>query len=57
MCYPNEILSLRNQVECSQVALCGLFSIVAKKYQWRHIQGEVNSIHKLDKHFMVYLVF
>ena len=30
MSYPNEILSLRNQVECSQVALCSLFSRVVK---------------------------
>ena len=53
MTYPNEILSLKNQVEYSQVALCGLFSTVvkdAKMHQWRHVQGEINSLHKLDKH-------
>ena len=54
MAYPNEILSLQTQVECCQIALCGLFSTVvkdAKKHQWRHIQGEVNALHKLDKHY------
>ena len=54
MTYPNEILTLRNQVECNQVALCGLFSTVikdAKKHQWRHVQGEINSLHKLDRHY------
>ena len=52
--YPKEILSLRNQVECCQIALCGLFSTVvkdAKKHQWRRVQGEINSLHKLDKHY------
>ena len=56
MRYPHEILSLKNQVECGQVALCGLFSTVVKDaklkmHQWRHIQGEINSLHKLDKHY------
>ena len=54
MTYPNEISTLRNQVECNQVALCGLFSTVikdAKKHQWRHVQGEINSLHKLDRHY------
>ena len=47
-------VQMKNQVECSQIALCGLFSTVvkdAKKHQWRHIQGEVNSLHKLDRHY------
>ena len=54
MAYPKEILSLKNQVECCQIALCGLLSTVvkdAKKHQWRHVQGEINSLHKLDKHY------
>ena len=54
MACPYEILSLKNQVECGQIALCGLFSTVvkdARKHQWRHIQGEVNSLHKLDRHY------
>ena len=54
MAYPNEITNLKNQVERGQVALCGLFSTVvkdAKMHQWRHVQGEINSLHKLDKHY------
>ena len=54
MIYPNKILTLRNQVECSQVVLCGLFSTVikdAKKHQWRHVQCENNSLHKLDRYY------
>ena len=54
MAYPKEILSLKNQVECCQIALCGLFSTVvkdAKKHQWHHVQGEINSLQKLDKHY------
>ena len=54
MAYPKEILSLKNQVECCQIALCGLFSTVvkdAKKHQWHHVQGEIHSLHKLDKHY------
>ena len=53
MAYLNKILSLQTQIECGQIALCGLFSTVvedAKKHQWRHVQGEVNALHKLDKH-------
>ena len=23
----------------------------AKRHQWQHIQGEVNALHKLDKHY------
>ena len=23
----------------------------AKQHQWRHVQGEVNALHKLDKHY------
>ena len=54
MTYPQEILSLKNQTECCQISLCGVFSTVvkdAKQHQWRHLQGEVNSLHKLDKHY------
>ena len=54
MVYPSEITSLKSEVERCQVALCGIFSTTvrdAKKHQWRHIQGEVNALHKLDKHY------
>ena len=54
MVYPYEVTSLKSEVERCQVALCGIFSTTvkdAKKHQWRHIQGEVNALHKLDKHY------
>ena len=54
MVYPSELTSLKSEVERCQVALCGIFSTTvkdAKKHQWRHIQGEVNALHKLDKHY------
>ena len=54
MAYPNEITNLKNQVERGQVALCGLFLTIvkdAKMHQWCHVQGEINSLHKLDKHY------
>ena len=54
MVYPSEITSLKSEVERCQVAPCGIFSTTvkdAKKHQWRHIQGEVNALHKLDKHY------
>ena len=52
MSSPSKILSLKNHVECNQVALCGLISTVVKDvkmHQWRHMQGEINSLHKLDQ--------
>ena len=54
MVYPAEITSLKSEGEKCQVALCGIFSTTikdAKKHQWRHILGEVNALHKLDKHY------
>ena len=36
------------------VSLCGLFSNTVKKAsmsQYHHLQGEVNAIKKLDRHF------
>ena len=54
MVYPSEITSLKSEVERCQVALCEIFSTTvkdAKKHQWRRIQGEVNALHKLDKHY------
>ena len=51
---PDRLSALRNQYERGQVSLCGLFSTAVKDAgmsQWRHIRGEVNAIHKLDRHF------
>ena len=42
------------------MALCGIFSTTikdAQRYQWQHIQGEVNALHKLDKHYYGMLGF
>ena len=52
--YPEAILNLKNSIEQSQVALCGIFSTTVKdtkRHQWRHIQSEVNLLHKLDRHY------
>ena len=54
MVYPPEVTSLKSEAEKCQVALCGIFSTTikdAKKHQWQHIQGEVNALHKLDRHY------
>ena len=54
MVYPSCLTALANQYERSQIALCALFSTTvkdAKQHQWKHVQGEVNSLHKLDKHY------
>ena len=54
MTYPKAITALTNNYEQCQIALCGLFSTTvkdAKQHQWKHIQGEVNSLHKMDKHY------
>ena len=54
MVYPSCLTALANRYELSQIALCALFSTTvkdAKQHQWKHVQGEVNSLHKLDKHY------
>ena len=54
MAYPSQVMCLKTEFEKCQVALCGIFSATvkdAKRHQWRHIQGEVNTLHKLDKHY------
>jgi len=54
MVYPVQITFLKTKFQKCQVALCGIFSTTvkdAKKHQWHHIQGEVNSLHKLDRHY------
>ena len=51
MNFPQEIPDLSNKYETGQVALCGLFSNTvtqAGMSQYSHIQGEVNSITKLE---------
>jgi len=50
MVYPAQLTCLKTEIEKCQVALCGIFSTTvkdAKMHQWRHIQGEVNALHKL----------
>ena len=54
MVYSTQITSLKSEGEKCQVASCGIFSTTikdAKKHQWQHIQGEMNALHKLDKHY------
>ena len=54
MVYPSQVMCLKTVFEKCQVSLCGIFSITikdAKRHQWRHIQGEVNALHNLDKHY------
>ena len=55
MSFPTEVQSLANQYECGQMSLCGLFSSTVKEAsmtQYGHLQGEVNAITKLDKHYV-----
>ena len=54
MVYPSQVMCLKTEFEKCQVSLCGIFSTTikdAKRHQWQHIQGEVNALHKLDKHY------
>ena len=54
MAIPKPIKALCNKYETGQVSLCGLFSDTVKKAtmsQYHHIQGEINAIKKLDRHF------
>ena len=51
---PDPITALCNKYETGQVALCGLFSETVKKAsmsQYNHLQGEINAITKLDRHY------
>ncbi len=51
---PQPVAALRNRYEIGQVSLAGLFSTTVKDAgfsQWKHVQGEVNAIHKLDRHY------
>ena len=47
MSFPTEIHSLANQYERGQISICGLFSSTVRT-QYRHFQGEVNAITRLD---------
>ena len=54
MSFPMEIQSLVNQYERGQMSICGLFSSTVREAsmtQYRHLQGEINAITKLDKHY------
>ena len=54
MTFPTEIQSLVNQYEHGQMSLCDLFSSTVREAsttQYHHLQGEVNTITKLDKHY------
>ena len=54
MSFPSQLEALANQYERGQVSLCGLFSDTVREanvYQYRHMQGEVNAITKLDRHY------
>ena len=54
MSFPADIQALPNQYERGQVSLCGLFSSTVREAgmsQYRHLQGEVNAIKKLDRHY------
>ena len=51
---PDTIAALCNKYETGRVALRGLFSETVKKAamsQYRHLQGEINAITKLDSHY------
>lgn len=54
MSKPKPIAALSNNYERQQISLCELFSKTVKDAgvsQFKHVQGEVNSGRKLDKHF------
>ena len=54
MNFPMEIHSLANQYERGQISICGLFSSTVREAsmtQYRHFQGEINAITRLDKHY------
>ena len=54
MCKPEPVAALRNTYETGQVSLTGLFSTTVRDAgfaQWKHVQGEVNAMHKLDRHY------
>ena len=51
---PNSVANLANRYERGQVSLCGLFSTTVKDAEmsrFSHVQGEVNSLGKLDHYY------
>ena len=54
MTKPDPISALTSSYERHQISLCRLFSKTVKDAgisQYKHIQGEVNSVRNLDKYF------
>ena len=54
MAKPEPISALANHYEKHQISLCRLFSKTVRDAgvsQYKHIQGEVNSVKKLDRHY------
>lgn len=53
---PKELENLKTSYEHGQVSLCGLFSTILKRADpfrrvWPHFSGEVNILHKLNRHY------
>ena len=51
---PVAALMQKHIYETGQVSLAGLFSTAVRDAgfaRWKHVQGEVNAIHKLDQHY------
>ena len=51
---PEPVAALANQYEKTQTSLCAMFSTTAKEAAFSactHWQGEVGSLHKLDRHY------
>ena len=60
MCKSQPIATLQDTYETGQVSLAGLFSTTVKDAgfaQWKHVQGEINAMHKLTATTMAYLAF
>lgn len=52
--FPTQIKTLTNQYERGQTAICGLFSSTVREAgmsQYDHVQGEINALAKLDRHY------
>ena len=51
---PDPLDNLANRYERGQISLCGLFSTIVKDSgmsRFSHVQGDVNSLGKLDRHY------
>ena len=54
MTFPTEVESLANQYERGQMSPRGLFCSTVREasmIQYRYLQGEVNTLTKLDNHY------